>query len=136
MHRNRGVQHEVAFDNARTCEQCHSALCYNHILETFGIHCAELWWKDITENPRSVKYTRWHEKHVSQMGSVAKVSFNIVQPEVEARIGWPQYLARLAWKYQDCHPISDHVRVGWYDPQILNTNKPKVRGLLLGVSIK
>src|SRR5258708_4563372 len=106
MHRRSGLQHAVAFDNARTCEQCHSALCYEHILQSFGIHCTELWWKDITENPKSVKYTRWHEKHVGQTGSVAKNSFSIIKPGVEARIGWAQYLARIAWKYQNCHPIS------------------------------
>jgi len=78
-------------------------------------------------NSKTLKYTRWHEKHVAQVGSVAKASFNIVKPGVEAQIGWAQYLSRLAWKYQDCHPISDHVRVGWYDPKVLNVNKPKVR---------
>lgn len=127
MHRSRGVQHEVAFDNTRTCEQCHSALCYEHILGSFGIHCMELWWQDINENPKSLKSTRWHAKHMTQMGSVKEASFSIVKPGTEARIGWAQYFARLAWKYQDCHPVSDYVRVGWYDPRTLNVNKPKVR---------
>lgn len=127
MHRRSGVQHSVAFDSARTCEQCHSALCYEHILQSFGIHCMELWWQDITTNSKSLKSTRWHEQHAAQMGSVEEASFHIVKPGTEARIGWAQYFARLAWKYQDCHPVSDHVRVGWYDPKILNANKPKVR---------
>jgi hypothetical protein len=73
------------------------------------------------------KNARWHERHVAGSGSVGKASFNIIKPGVEERIGWSQYLARLAWKYQDCHPISDHVRVGWYDPKMLNANKSKVR---------
>ena len=127
MHRNRGIQHEVVFDNARTCEQCHASLCYEHILGSFGIHCMELWWQDITENPKSLKTTRWHQKHMAQMGTVKEASFSIVKPGTEARIGWAQYFARLAWKHQDCHPVSDYVRVGWYDPGTLNANKPKVR---------
>ncbi len=127
MHRKSGVQHEVTFDNARTCEHCHSSLCYEHILQSFGIHCMELWWQDIKENPKYLKPTRWHEKHMTQMGSVEDASFSIVKPGTKDRIGWAQYFARLAWKYQDCNPVSDYVRVGWYDPRILNTNKPKVR---------
>jgi hypothetical protein len=127
MLRNRRIQHEVSFDSARTCEQCHSALCYEHILESFGIHCTELWWQDITGRHKSVKPTPWHEKHVAQLGSVGEPSFNIVKPGIEVRIGWAQYLARIAWKYQDCRPISDHVRVGWYDPKKLNVDKPMVR---------
>jgi hypothetical protein len=125
MHRKSGVQHEVAFDSACPCKQCHAALCYEHILQSFGIHCTELWWQDITANTKSA----WHDKHMARMGSVEEASFHITKPGTEARIGWAQHFARLAWKYQDCRPVSDNVRVGWYDPKILNANKPKVRYL-------
>ena len=125
MYRRRGLQHEVAFDSVRPCGECHAALCYEHILENHGIHCTELWWQDITEDPNNFKYTQWHQKHTAQTRSTQE-AFNIVKPGVEARVGWAQYFARLAWKYRDCRPISDHVRVGWYDPMILNANKPKV----------
>jgi len=89
----------------------------------------ELWWQDITANSKSLKSTQWHKKHIAQTGSVGKASFNSVKPGTEARIGWAQYFARFAWKYQHCHPVSDHVRVGWYDPRTLNASKPKVRYL-------
>ncbi|KAI0798028.1 hypothetical protein C8Q75DRAFT_740370 [Abortiporus biennis] len=106
--RYKGVSHPVPYIFTVSCTKCHSAKCFEHILEC-GVHSAE------AIHIRTRKGD-WHDTHINR-----KVLFRIRRDEVQEaeKTGKPVdlyvKLVIMAESYTLCKPISTKVVRGWYD---------------------